>query len=381
MIKRRPNQSNSGDWPDLPLAAWADSCATLHLWTQVVGKIRLAHAPMVNHWWQVPLYLTSRGRTTSPIPYGAKSFQIDFDFIDHKFEIRTSHGAIEAFALGPRSVADFYGEVMGRLRGLGLETRIWTMPVEIEGAIPFDQDREHASYDPEYVGRFWRILVQVDRLFTLFRSQFLGKVSPVHFFWGSFDLAVTRFSGRTAPLLTSDSPNLGRWVMQEAYSHEVSSCGFWPGNGGFGRPAFFSYAYPEPAGFADPPVSPPPQALGAGGAAVGVPVDRHRALDLQDVARGEVDEDQAGARIAQKVAQRVVEAVAAEVGDGERVAVHADEARAAAAMRHIEPALGAHLGSRPAGDEERVRRSDQRLSSLIESAHIPQPPLTRRPRP
>jgi hypothetical protein len=256
MIERQPNQSTSADWPDLPLAAWADSCATLHLWTQVAGKIRLAHAPMVNHWWQVPLYVTSRGLTTSPIPYGAKSFQIDFDFIDHKFEIRTSHGEIEAFALGPRSVADFYGEVMGRLRGLGLETKIWTMPVEIDGAIPFDQDREHASYDPQYVNRFWRILVQVDRLFTRFRAQFIGKVSPVHFFWGSFDLAVTRFSGRPAPPLTSDSPNLGRWVMQEAYSHEVSSCGFWPGNGGFGRPAFFSYAYPEPAGFADAPMTP-----------------------------------------------------------------------------------------------------------------------------
>jgi len=160
MIERHPSQSASGDWPDLPLAAWADTCATLHLWTQVVGKIRLAHAPMVNHWWQVPLYVTSRGLTTSPIPYGPKSFQIDFDFIDHKLEIRTSNGEIEAFALGLRSVADFYIEVMGRLRSLGLETRIWTMPVEIEGAIAFDQDREHGSYDPEYVGRFWRTLVQ-----------------------------------------------------------------------------------------------------------------------------------------------------------------------------------------------------------------------------
>ena len=224
MIERPPGQSTAADWPELPLAAWADTCATLHLWTQVVGKIRLAHAPMVNHWWQVALYVTSRGLTTSPIPYGARSFQIDFDFIDHRLEIRTSNGEIEAFALGPRSVADFYLEVMARLRGLGLETRIWTMPVEIEGAIPFDRDREHSAYDPQYVHRFWRILVQVDRLFTLFRSSFIGKVSPVHFFWGSFDLAVTRFSGRTAPRLESDSPNLGRWVMQEAYSHEVSSC-------------------------------------------------------------------------------------------------------------------------------------------------------------
>ena len=252
-LSSRP--SAAGDWPDLPLSAWADSCATLHLWTQVVGKIRLAHAPMVNHWWQVPFYVTSRGLTTSPIPYGARSFQIDFDFIDHALEISTSTGEIDAIALGPRTVADFHGELMGRLRSLGLETRIWTMPVEIEGAIPFEQDSEHGSYDPGYVNRFWRILVQLERLFTKFRSQFIGKVSPVHFFWGSFDLAVTRFSGRTAPLLTSDSPNLGRWVMQEAYSHEVSSVGFWPGNGGFGRPAFFSYAYPEPAGFADAPMS------------------------------------------------------------------------------------------------------------------------------
>lgn len=243
------------DWPDLPLTAWADTCDTLHLWTQVVGKIRLAHAPMVNHWWQVPLYVSSRGLTTSPIPYGSESFQVDFDFIDHELEIRTSRGEVETLALAPRTVADFYREIMGRLRALGLQTRIWTMPVEIEGAIPFEQDIEHGSYDPHYVHRFWRILLQIDRLFTRFRSQFLGKVSPVHFFWGSFDLAVTRFSGRTAPLLQSDSPNLGRWVMQEAYSHEVSSCGFWPGNGGFGRAALFSYAYPEPQGFPEAPMN------------------------------------------------------------------------------------------------------------------------------
>jgi hypothetical protein len=253
MIGRSP--SRSADWPDLPLSAWADTCATLHLWTQIVGKVRLAHAPMVNHWWQVALYVTSRGLTTSPIPYDATSFQIDFDFIDHTLRIRASTGKSDILALAPRAVADFHGEIMGRLRRLGLETRIWAMPVEIEGAIPFDQDRQHASYDPDYANRFWCILVLVERLFTRFRSHFIGKVSPVHFFWGSFDLAITRFSGRTAPLLTSDSPNLGRWVMQEAYSHEVSSVGFWPGNGGFGRPAFFSYAYPEPPGFADAPMS------------------------------------------------------------------------------------------------------------------------------
>ncbi len=243
-------------WPELPLSAWADTCATLQLWTQVVGKIRLAHAPLINHWWQVPLYVTSRGLTTSPIPYGARSFQLDFDFLDHDLIIQTSDGATARIALAPRTVADFYAEVMSRLRELGLETRIWTMPVEIPDAVPFDQDNEHKSYDPEYAQRFWRILVQADRVCTLFRSRFLGKVSPVHFFWGSFDLAVTRFSGRAAPSLGSESPNLGAWVMQEAYSHEVSSCGFWPGNGGFGQAAFYSYAYPEPAGFSAAPVRP-----------------------------------------------------------------------------------------------------------------------------
>jgi hypothetical protein len=253
---RQVTQPTPSDWPDLTLSDWADTCATLHLWTQVVGKIRLAHAPMVNHWWQVPLYVTCRGLTTSPIPYGGESFQIDFDFIDHSLCLQTSRGEIETVALGPRTVADFYEEVMGRLRGLGLETSIWTMPVEIPDAIPFEQDRTHAAYDPEYVHRFWRILVQVDRLLTRFRGQFLGKVSPVHFFWGSFDMAVTRFSGRTAPRLASNSPNLGAWVMEEAYSHEVSSCGFWPGNGGFGKAAFYSYAYPEPPGFAAASMSP-----------------------------------------------------------------------------------------------------------------------------
>ncbi len=252
----QPALSTPADWPDLPLADWADTCATLHLWTQVVGKIRLAHAPMVNHWWQVPLYVTCRGLTTSPIPHGGTSFQIDFDFIDHVLTIRASTGEIETIMLGPRTVADFYAEVMGRLAGLGLETRIWTMPVEIPDAVPFEQDRTHAAYDRDYVTRFWRALVQVDRVFTRFRGQFIGKVSPVHFFWGSFDMAVTRFSGRTAPPLSGGSPHLGAWVMQEAYSHEVSSVGFWPGNGGFGRPAFYSYAYPEPPGFAAAPILP-----------------------------------------------------------------------------------------------------------------------------
>jgi hypothetical protein len=235
-------------WPNLPLDEWRDTCTTLHLWTQVVGKIRLAQAPMINHWWQVPLYVTCRGLTTSPIPYGARSFQIDFDFIDHHVAIQTSDGATEAFPLEPRSVAAFYGEMMGRLRALGLEIRIWTMPVEIPNPVPFEQDREHAAYDRDYAHRFWRILMQADRIFTAFRSRFIGKASPVHFFWGSFDLAVTRFSGRLAPPHPG-APNVADRVTREAYSHELSSCGFWPGGAGMEKPAFYAYAYPQPPGF------------------------------------------------------------------------------------------------------------------------------------
>jgi len=243
-------------WPALPFDTWADTCATLQLWTQIIGKIRLAHAPMVNHWWQVPLYVTARGLTTSLMPYDSRSFQIDFDFCHHELVFRTSEGAVERMPLAPRSVADFYAEVMGRLSALRLATHIWTMPVEIDDAIPFDRDTQHAAYDADAVHRFWLALVQVDRLLCLFRSRFIGKVSPVHFFWGSFDMAVTRFSGRTAPTLSSASANLGAWVMQEAYSHEVSSCGFWPGNGGFGKAAFYAYAYPEPEGFGAAKVAP-----------------------------------------------------------------------------------------------------------------------------
>jgi hypothetical protein len=244
------------DWPALPFDDWADTCATLHLWTQVVGKIRLAHTPTVNHWWNVPLYVTSRGLTTSLIAHPAGGFEILFDFIDHRLKIETCTGEIETIALEPKSVAQFHAEVMARLHSLGLATHIWTMPVEIPDAIPFEQDRIHAAYDPEYANRFWRILLQVDRLMKRFRAPFLGKVSPVHFFWGSFDMAVTRFSGRRAPDLNSESPNLGGWVMQEAYSHEVSSCGFWPGNGGYGRAAFYSYAYPEPEGLGQTRIAP-----------------------------------------------------------------------------------------------------------------------------
>jgi hypothetical protein len=248
--------SDRAEWPALPLDAWADTCTTLHLWTQIIGKIRLAHAPMVNHWWQVPLYVTARGLTTSLMPYDSRSFQIDFDFCAQELVFRSSDGAVDTMPLAPRSVADFYAEVIGRLRALGLETHIWTMPVEIPDAIAFDQDTQHGAYDADYAHRFWRVLVQVDRLLSVFRSRFIGKVSPVHFFWGSFDMALTRFSGRAAPKLTSESPQLGAWVMQEAYSHEVSSCGFWPGNGGFGQAAFYAYAYPEPEGFGAAEVAP-----------------------------------------------------------------------------------------------------------------------------
>jgi Family of unknown function (DUF5996) len=238
-------------WPQLPLDEWRDTYATLHMWTQVVGKIRLAQAPLINHWWQVPLYVTCRGLTTSPIPYGSHAFQIDFDFTDHRLLIQTSDGRTESLQLRPQTVADFHAEVMGRLRSLGLEIRIWSMPVEIENPIRFEADHEHGAYDPDSVHRFWRILVQLDRVFTAFRARFIGKVSPVHFFWGSFDMAVTRFSGRPAPVQASADS-----ITREAYSHEVNSCGFWPGDKWIKEPAFYSYAAPQPEGFAEAPVHP-----------------------------------------------------------------------------------------------------------------------------
>ncbi|MFL5031270.1 MAG: DUF5996 family protein [Xanthobacteraceae bacterium] len=238
-------------WPDLPLAAWSETCETLHRWTQIVGKVRMASTPLVNHWWNVTFYVTARGLTTSAVPHGARTFEVTFDFIEHRLRIETSDGSSESIALVPMSVADFHAQVMGRLRRLDIDVHIWTMPSEIENAVPFDEDRVHAHYDAGYAQRFWRALLHADRVFNIFRGRFIGKASPVHFFWGSFDLAVTRFSGRTAPPLTGTSPNVAAWVMREAYSHEVSSCGFWPGNGGYGRPAFYVYAYPEPPGYGD----------------------------------------------------------------------------------------------------------------------------------
>jgi hypothetical protein len=246
----------AGVWPALAYDDWKDTCATLHLWTQVIGKIRLALAPPVNHWWHSTLYVTARGFTTSPMPYHGRFLQIDFDFLQHRLVLQIDGGNSEQIDLVPRTVADFHAEVMAKLRALGVEVRIWTMPVEIADAIPFEEDRVHASYDAVAAGKFWQQLAHADRVLNIFRSRFLGKCSPSHFFWGSFDLAVTRFSGRTAPPMMTSAPNLGLWVMQEAYSHEVSSCGFWPGNGGYGRAAFYAYAYPEPPGFAATKIKP-----------------------------------------------------------------------------------------------------------------------------
>ena len=237
-------------WPALQLEQWQDTYATLHMYTQIVGKIRMRLAPLVNHWWNVPLYVTSRGLTTSCIPYGERSFEIRFDFIGHQLILETSDGIVKTLALEPRAVADFYQECFALLRAAGIEVRIWPMPVEIPNPIRFDQDRQHCSYDRESVGRFWRILLSVDAVFQKFRSRFVGKCSPVHFFWGSFDLAVTRFSGRKAP------PREGAdAVTREAYSHEVSSVGFWPG-AGFTGAAFYSYMAPVPTGFSDARVLP-----------------------------------------------------------------------------------------------------------------------------
>jgi hypothetical protein len=243
-------------WPDLPYRAWAETCATLHLWTQVVGKVRLAFTPWLNHSWHVPLYVTARGLTTSPIPCGDRSFEINFDFNDHVLDIALNDGARRRIALAPRPVADFYALVIAALGELGIPVRINELPCEIAGAVPFTRDRMHGAYDAEYARRFWRVLLRVDRVLNQFRTGFIGKSSPVHFFWGSFDMAVTRFSGRRAPPHPGGAPGLSDAVMREAYSHEVSSAGFWPGGGGIDHAAFYSYAYPEPAGFRTSAVRP-----------------------------------------------------------------------------------------------------------------------------
>jgi Family of unknown function (DUF5996) len=242
-------------WPSLLFNEWKDTYTTLHMWTQIVGKIRLVQSPFLNHWWHVPLYVTVRGLTTSVIPYGSKTFEINFDFIDHKLVINTSDGSTKTQDLRSQSVADFYQETMTALRSLGIEVAIWTTPVEVANPIPFEQDYKHATYDPEYAQRFFCILVQASRVLTEFRSRFIGKVSPVHFFWGSFDLAVTRFSGQPAPKHPGGIPNMADWVTKEAYSHEVSSCGFWPGTDGV-EPVFYAYAYPTPSGFKEYSIEP-----------------------------------------------------------------------------------------------------------------------------
>jgi hypothetical protein len=243
-------------WPAaLPLSEWKDTYDTLHRWTQIVGKIRLALTPKLNHWWNSTLYITPRGLTTSSMYYNGRLLQIDFDFIAHLLFIITADNPTKTIALRPCSVAEFYQETMLALRSLGMPVSVWTTPVEVPDRTPFEQDKKHTSYDPEYVQRFWRILAQASRVLLEFRSRFIGKVSPVHFFWGAFDLAVTRFSGRTAPSHPG-APYCPPFVMVEAYSHEVSSCGFWPGGGPVNEPVFYAYAYPEPQGFKEYPIQP-----------------------------------------------------------------------------------------------------------------------------
>jgi len=231
-------------WPALPLESWKDTCDTLHMWTQIVGKVRLKLTPLVNHWWNVPLYVTARGLTTSRIAYGARAFELRFDFLAHQLVLETSEGTVKTLALKPQTVADFYAACMEMLHGEGIAVKIWRMPVEVPDPVAFDEDTAHASYDAKTVERFWRILLSVDAVFQEFRAEFIGKVSPVHFFWGSFDLAVTRFSGRRAP----ERPGADA-ITREAYSHEVSSVGFWPGTAGGPDAAFYSYAAPTPEGF------------------------------------------------------------------------------------------------------------------------------------
>jgi len=243
--------SNEEKWPALPLAAWSDTQATLHMWTQMVGKLRLALSPPLNHWWQVPLYVSARGLTTSAIPYLSGNFECEFDFLDHVLRLATCRAETKTMALGPRSVADFYREFKSVLASLSIEAKIWPTPVEIPDPIRFDRDTAHASYDPVYAHRFWRALTAVDALCKEFRARFIGKASPVHFFWGSFDLAATRFSGRKAPDRTGADA-----MTREAYSHELTSVGWWPGNGGFDAPMFYAYAAPEPPGFRESKVLP-----------------------------------------------------------------------------------------------------------------------------
>jgi hypothetical protein len=255
ILTHQESPNHPDQWPPLPQSAWSETCSTLQLWMQIVGKIRLALTPPINHTWNVTLYPTVRGLTTSPMPFGSKILQIDFDFIDHLLLVETNDGERSTIPLKPMTVAAFYRQLMDALDGLGCPVRIWPVPCEISQPIPFEQDETHNSYDPEFAQRFWHILLQTARVFTIFRARFVGKVSPIHLFWGALDLACTRFSGRTAPEHPS-MPGLPDRVTRDAYSHEVSSCGFWPGAPG-AEPFFYSYAYPEPAGYRDYAISPP----------------------------------------------------------------------------------------------------------------------------
>lgn len=248
--------SPSAAWPDLPLAAWADTCQTLHLWTQIVGKVRCAQSPWIKHAWHVVLYVTARGLTTSPIPHGTRTFQLDFDFIDHELLLRASDGGISGFPLRPQSVSEFYCHLMNHLDDMDLHVDIHRYPNEVADPVRFDRDHVHRAYDRRYASRYWRALVQAERVFQQFRARYAGKCSPVHYFWGAPDLAVTRFSGRAAPPHPGGIAHLPDRVTRDAYSHEVSSCGFWAGGGPVPDAAFYSYAYPEPAGFADATVRP-----------------------------------------------------------------------------------------------------------------------------
>jgi hypothetical protein len=248
--------SQRSEWPALPLDDWRATYETLHLWTQVVGKTRLALAPTENHWWHVTLYVTPRGLTTSAMPAGGRTFAVDFDFIDHRLYVRASDGGVSVVPLVEQSVADFHAAYGAALRALGISAAIGALPNEVEVAIPFAEDRTHASYDADAAKRCWRVLVQADRVFKRFRGGFVGKSSPVHFFWGSFDLALTRFSGRRAPPHPGGAPNCPAYVMLDAYSHECSSAGFWPGGGAVAEPVFYAYAYPEPGGYRDRRVEP-----------------------------------------------------------------------------------------------------------------------------
>ena len=256
MTKQESVQTSGDAWPELPFEEWSDTCATLHLWTQIVGKVRLACTPWTNHSWHVPLYLTARGLTSSLIPHASRAFQIDFDFTEHQLRVSTSSGKAARLALEPRTVASFYTELMATLDKLGVAVEIDPLPTEIADPIPFPEDTGHASYDGEYVRRWWHILVQSQRVLHAFRARFIGKTSPIHLFWGGLDLAVTRFSGRTAPPHPGGIPHLADWVTREAYSHEVSSAGFWPGNADAPNPIFYAYAYPTPEGFKDAKVEP-----------------------------------------------------------------------------------------------------------------------------